>query len=573
MYKHWRNKIQREMKAAKSHYYKHKVAELGQTNPRKWWKQIKSLMGQDIQQEWHYQFLGDNGNVKILADRVNDFFLSITDNFSPLSPLCPTQHVPNEFLVSEAEVYRSLSSLQVAKSVGPDELPNKVLKEFATELSPVIQDIYNQSIKEAYIPDLLQSSIISPIPKVTPPQSIESDLRPISLTFNLSKIMEGFFCRRLLSQLTRKIGPRQFARKGHSSTDALLFLLQPVYEALDSGNACARFFFADFSKGFDRIDHHILMPKLMELDIHPVLYNCINAFLSNRKQAVRIGGTLSDWKSPNGGIPQGTKLGVILFSVMTNKLISDWHLRTKFVDDTAALEIIPRNSISYLNHTVDELHQFSVNHNMSLNPLKCKEMVINFLNNNDSIMRPFVIGSNVVERVTNYKLLGVQLSEDLKWNKHVDYIYKKACKKLYSPRVLRRAGVEQRNILKVYLTTIRPVLEYAVPIWQAIPDYLSGRIESIQTMALRIIFPSIDNYNEAMMMAQIPTLESRRELLCKKYMTKMKEDHPLHFMLPKHKMSECRYSLRNGQDNTILFKNTTKCRTLRSEQFFTFKYF
>jgi hypothetical protein len=50
---------------------------------------------------------------------------------------------------------------------------------------------------------------------------------------------------------------------------------------------------------------------------------------------------LSDWKSPNGGTPQGTKLGVIIFSVMTNKLISDWHLRTKFVDDTAALEIIP----------------------------------------------------------------------------------------------------------------------------------------------------------------------------------------------------------------------------------------
>ncbi len=106
----------------------------------------------------------------------------------------------------------------------------------------------------------------------------------------------------------------------------------------------------------------------------------------------------------------------------------------------------------------------------------------------------------------------------------------------YIPSVLCRAGIEQRNILKVYLTTIRPVLEYAVPIWQAIPDYLSERIESIQTRALRIIFPSIDNYNEAMMMAQIPTLESRRELLCKKYMTKMKkEDHPLHFMLPKDK--------------------------------------
>ena len=183
-----------------------------------------SFMGQGIQQEWHYQFRGDNGNVEILADKVNDLFLSITENFPPLSPFCPNQHVPNEFFVSEAEVYRSLSSLQVAKSVGPDELPNRVLKEFATELSPAIQDIYNQPIKEAYIP--LKSSIISPIPKVTPPQSIESDLRPISLTCNLAKIMEGFFCRRLLSQLTRKIDPGQFVRKGHSTMDALLFLLQ-----------------------------------------------------------------------------------------------------------------------------------------------------------------------------------------------------------------------------------------------------------------------------------------------------------------------------------------------------------
>ena len=93
----------------------------------------------------------------------------------------------------------------------------------------------------------------------------------------------------------------------------------------------------------------------MNLDIHPVLSNWINF---NRKQAVRVGGTLSDWKSPNCGIPQGTKVGVIFFSVMRNKLIFDWHLRTKFVDDTAALEIIPRNSVSYLNNTVDEIQQY-----------------------------------------------------------------------------------------------------------------------------------------------------------------------------------------------------------------------
>ena len=80
------------------------------------------------------------------------------------------------------------------------------------------------------------------------------------------------------------------------------------------------------------------------------------------------------------------------------------------------------------------------------------------MNNNNSIMKSLVLGGiNVVEKATNYKLLGVQLSDDLKWNNHVDYIYKKASKKLYSLLVLRRAGVEQRNILKVYLTTIRPM--------------------------------------------------------------------------------------------------------------------
>lgn len=182
-----------------------------------------------------YQFLGDNGNVKVLADKVNDFFISITENFPSLSPPSPNQHVPHEFLVSEAEVCRSLSSIQVAKSVGPDELPNRPLKEFAPEISLVIQDIYNQSMREGYIPELLKSSIVSPIPKVTPPQSIESDLRPISLTCTLAKIIEGFFCKRLLSQLIGKIDPRQFACKGHSTTDALMYMLQPIYEALDSG--------------------------------------------------------------------------------------------------------------------------------------------------------------------------------------------------------------------------------------------------------------------------------------------------------------------------------------------------
>ena len=112
-------------------------------------------------------------------------------------------------------------------------------------------------------------------------------------------------------------------------TDALLYMLQAIYEAVDSGEASARVFFADFSKGFDLIDRSILMRELADLEVHPVLLSWIAAFLTDRKQAVRIGRTLSDWLTLKGGVPQGTKLGVILFTVMTNRLLSDWWLRIK----------------------------------------------------------------------------------------------------------------------------------------------------------------------------------------------------------------------------------------------------
>ena len=97
-----------------------------------------------------------------------------------------------------------------------------MLKEFAPELAIVIQDIYNQSLIESYVPQLLRCSIISPIPKEPlPPHSMETDLRPISLTCTLAKVMEDLFCKRFLPYLEGKVDKNQLAPKGMSTTDAL----------------------------------------------------------------------------------------------------------------------------------------------------------------------------------------------------------------------------------------------------------------------------------------------------------------------------------------------------------------
>ena len=138
-------------------------------------------------------------------------------------------------------------------------------------------------MREGHIPSLLRSSIVTPVLKVYPPRAIENDLRSLSLTCSVAKVVDGFTCARLLPQLEDKIDPLQYARNGHSTSDALLYMLQAVYEAVDSGEASARIFFADFAKGFDLIDRTFLIEE-----VHPVLLSWIAAFLTSRHQ-VRSG--------------------------------------------------------------------------------------------------------------------------------------------------------------------------------------------------------------------------------------------------------------------------------------------
>ena len=78
------------------------------------------------------------------------------------------------------------------KAVGPDFIPNKISKEFALELIPVVQDIFNSSRSVGYFPDLLKAFLVNPIPKVSPPQQIESDFRPTAPTCTLTEVMEGY---------------------------------------------------------------------------------------------------------------------------------------------------------------------------------------------------------------------------------------------------------------------------------------------------------------------------------------------------------------------------------------------
>ena len=91
---------------------------------------------------------------------------------------------------------------------------------------------------------------------------------------------------------------------------------------------------------------------------------------------------------------------------------------------------------------------------MKLNPKKCKEVYINFMKNSVTALRLICVGYKEVERVGTYNLLGVTISDDLKWNAHVEYVIAKAAKRLCALRLLKRAGVMPKDILKVHLCNV-----------------------------------------------------------------------------------------------------------------------
>ena len=186
-----------------------------------------------------------------------------------------------------------------------------------------------------------------------------------------------------MSQVADQLDPKQFSLPKKSTTHAVVYMLHSLLAGLESGQCSVRIFFADFGKGFDIVDHNVLKDELVKIGVHLGIHRWIRDFLTNREKCVQIQSSCSSWKKMNGGLPQGSKLGPLLFAILVNNLLNNWTGRIKFVDDTTAFEIIPRDSPSILPMVVDEISNFASIRGMhAANPKKCKEMIISFLKHN-----------------------------------------------------------------------------------------------------------------------------------------------------------------------------------------------
>ena len=541
-YNRLRNHVNRSSKQLKKRFYKNNVEDLKDSNPSEWWRKTKVLAG--VKSNGNLCFLTNNvynGDTKQLANDVNVFFQSVTKALQPLQPRTQPGNatdIPSDYTIKVEDVENAMCKINVKKSTGPDDLPNWIIRDLAPVLSKPVASIFNASLVEAKVPSLWKSAIIAPLAKTKVPQDIETDLRPISLTSILSKVLESFVVDWIYECVSEKLFNNQFGGIRNSSTaHALTKMLHDWHTAIHEDQS-VRLLLLDYKKAFDLIDHNILLEKLKELNVPDFLVNWIGAFLCDRNICVRINNEISDWLKINGSVPQGSKLGPLLYVIMINDLqiYSDNFDLYKYMDDSSVSEFIPKDRVSKMQEAVDSVSVWSEKNNMQINPVKTVDMLISFHRSKLEVEN-LVINGTEIRRVDSTKLLGLIISNDLSWTLHVDEICKKANKRLFYLISLRRAGLSKADLTTYYIHIVRPVLEYCCVVWHtSLTVNQREKIENIQKRALKIIG------DEA---SSLESLESRREQQCKKFFNDIKkENHKLHDLLPKLKTCN-HYNTRN----------------------------
>ena len=155
-YKQLRNKINRQRSRLRASFYQSKVNKIGESNSRQWWKTIKTMIGLQPSKS-HLCDLAEqlcDGDTLALANNINMVFKEVSADLQPLLPAAaPADHdVPDEFIISVTDCEHKLSKLCVHKAMGPDNIPNWILKDFSYILAAPIAAIYNSSVRQSYVP-------------------------------------------------------------------------------------------------------------------------------------------------------------------------------------------------------------------------------------------------------------------------------------------------------------------------------------------------------------------------------------------------------------------------------------
>ncbi|KAI4889636.1 hypothetical protein NFI96_003622 [Prochilodus magdalenae] len=401
-----------------------------------------------------------------LPDALNHFYTRFEAQNSVAARKTTPPPDDQVLCLTAAGVRKTLRRVNPRKAAGPDNIPARVLRECADQLTDVFTDIFNISLSSATVPTCLKATTIIPVPKKSSVSCL-NDYRPIALTPIIMKCFERLVLRHIKTLLPPSLDPLQFAyRPNRSTDDAISTNPYLALTHLDNRDTYVRMLFIDFSSAFNTIIPQHLIGKLNLLGLNTSLSNWILDFLTGRPQSVRIGRNTSSTTTLSTGAPQGCVLSPLLFTLLTHDcaaMHSSNHI-IKFADDTTVVGLINKNDESAYREEVQRLTDWCRTNNLSLNVDKTKEMVVDFRRTRRD-HSPLHIDGSTVEIVKSTKFLGVHLAEDLTWSLNTSTITKKAQQRLYFLRRLRKAHLPPPILTTFYRGTIESILSSCITAW------------------------------------------------------------------------------------------------------------
>ena len=317
-------------------------------------------------------------------------------------------------------------------------------------------------------------------------KSSSTNYRRIALLSLVSKSLEKIVFRKLNSYLQPFLNKSQsgFLRKD-STQKQLVRLVQEWATAMDSFEYVGVVFF-DIKKAFDRVWHGGLLRKLSSFGVEGRALDWFRAFLTGRRQRVVVGSAVSEIASLKAGVPQGAILSPLLFIVHMNDIVDATSASTNlFADDTSTF-VADRSSAalqSRVQVVVSNLEVWFDKWALTVNTLKSALMV--FTPRCKSIPQLDIhIYKQPIPQVVSHKHLGVFFNSHLSWSEHVTYVIGKASKKIGLLQCLRKR-LDPLVLRTVYVTCIRPTLEYSSLALSRLSKTDAARLEKTQRMQLR----------------------------------------------------------------------------------------
>uniref|UniRef100_A0A673XAH1 Reverse transcriptase domain-containing protein n=1 Tax=Salmo trutta TaxID=8032 RepID=A0A673XAH1_SALTR len=409
--------------AAKATFY-HSKFQASASNPRKLFATFSSLLNSPPPHSLSADYFVNHFEKKV--DDIRSSFVKSNDTAGPAHialPYALTSFSP----LSPDEILRLVTAARPT-TCPLDPIPSSLLQTISGDLLPYLTSLINSSLTAGYVPSVFKRVRVAPLlKKPTLDPSDVNNYRPVSLLSFLSRTLERAVLGQLSCYLSQNylLDPNQSGFKtGHSTETALLCVTEALRTA-KANSLSSALILLDLSAAFDTVNHQILLSTLSKLGISGAAHSWIASYLTGRSYQVAWRESVSAPRALTTGVPQGSVLGPVLFSLYTKSLgsvISSHGLSYHFyADDTQLIFSFPPSDNQVANHISACLADISVwmtDHHLKLN--LCKTELL-FLPGKDCPFHNLAItvDNSIVSSSQSAKSLGVTLDNTLSFSTNI----------------------------------------------------------------------------------------------------------------------------------------------------------